>query len=247
MFFNTVLPTLIGGDAVRIAYLYGETGKLERAAAASLTERVLGVAALIAIAVAALLFSPRQALTAAVVSCVLVVTAGFLVGIFLLFSPWAYRVAAKCMRAMRMGKLVGIIEELQNAVAAYRRNYRVLAVALLLAFGVQFVVIAVYALLAYGMGLRVSVCFFLMAVPVTVLASMAPVTISGLGVRELTWVFLLGEQGVPQAEAIALSLMWFAVVTVASMFGGPAFLLWRRPPQPQESPTPDPHTMGRRQ
>ena len=229
MFFNTVLPTIVGGDAVRVTYLYRETGKLDRAVAASLMERALGVGALILIAVAALVFTPAAEVVTGVAESVIVVTACFLAGILLLFSPWVYRIGTKCMRAIGLRKVEELIGKMQRAIAVYRRRHAVLGVAMLLSCGMQFGMIAIYALLAYSMGLRLPLHFFLMAVPVTVLLSMAPVTVSGLGVRELTWVFLLAGRDVPQADAIALSLMWFAVVTVSSVFGAPAFLLWRKP------------------
>ena len=235
MFFNTVLPTIVGGDAVRIAYLRQATGRLDCAAAATITERAIGVGALVIIALGALGFAPSGEAGMAVKLSVLVVSAGFLAAMALLFSPWVYRLASRCMRALRLEKLERFTRELQEAVATYRRRPAVLIITLLLSLLAEFIMIGLYGLLAYGMGLRVHPAFFLMAVPITVLVSMAPITISGLGVRELTWVFFLSEQGVPEADAIALSLMWFILVTAASAFGGPAFVFWRkrrRGPQP---------------
>jgi len=228
MFFNTVLPTIVGGDAVRIAYLRQTTGRLDCAAAATITERAIGVGALIIIALSALGFAPSGEAGMAVKSSVLLVSAFFLAAMALLFSPWVYRLGSRCMRALRLVKLERFTRELQEAVGTYRRRPAVLIITLLLSLVSEFMMIGLYGLLAYGMGLRVHPAFFLMAVPITVLLSMAPITVSGLGVRELAWVFFLSEQGVPKADAVALSLMWFILVTAASVLGGPAFIFWRK-------------------
>ena len=231
MFFNTVLPSIVGGDAVRAAYLYRDTRRLGRVVAATLTERATGVTALIAIALVALAASPHEA-SPGVACAVLAVSAAFTLGMLLLFSPWVYRVGMRCMRALRLGRVADAIGALQVAFNVYRRQRGVLVVTLLLSFALQLAMVALYALLAHGMGLHLSPWLLLMAVPVTVLVSMAPVTLGGLGVREVTWVLLLSQHGVPQADAIALSLMWFVVVTVSSLFGAPVFLLWGKPPTP---------------
>ena len=244
MFFNTVLPTIVGGDAVRIAYLYRETRQFGQAVASTLTERVVGVSSLITIALTTLVLSYRQHAGTRVIYSVLAVSAFFIAGMIVVLSPWVYGIAVRCARATGLGRLLGVLEKVQSAIAVYRRRHDILAVTMLLSLGVQLIVIGVYTLLAYGLGLRLPFSFLLMAVPVTVLVSMAPVTVSGLGVRELSWVFLLGQRGVPQADAVALSLTWFLVVTVSSALGGPAFVLWRKQRQPERHPATDPECIN---
>jgi len=241
MFFNTVLPTIVGGDAVRVVYLSRETGKVDRAVVSVLTERAIGVGALIAIAMVAVLVSGEDA-TPVMVYLVLAFAAAFVVGMVFLFSPWLYRAGTRCMRALGLGKMAKMIAEMQTAFGVYRRRYGVLVMTALVSLVVEVVMIGLYMLLAYGLGLRLPIGFFFIAVPITVLVSMAPVTISGLGVREVVWVFFLRQQGLPEADgvAVALSLMWFATATIASMFGGPVFLFWRAPVRAAARPTPTP-------
>ncbi|MFH0965611.1 MAG: lysylphosphatidylglycerol synthase transmembrane domain-containing protein [Planctomycetota bacterium] len=242
MFFNTVLPTIVGGDAVRIAYLARDTGKLDRAVASVITERAIGVGALILIAIVALFVSGQDA-TPVMVYFILAATGVFLVGVLFLFSPWVYRVSTKCMRAIGLGRVEKTISAIQNAFGTYRRQYGILTITMLLSIVVQVVMIALYMLLAYGMGLRLPIGFLFVAVSITVLVSMVPVTVSGLGIREGMWVLFFAQRGLPKPEAMALSLAWFLTGAVAGMFGCPVFLFWRAADQPRTCPTapaPDP-------
>ena len=242
MFFNIVLPTLVGGDAVRIAYLYRDAGKFDRAAASTVVERVIGTAALILMALVALVLSSRRDADPHMTLSVLFVTTGFVAGCLVLFTTWAYRLAMACLRAVGLGKLGHVVHEIQGAMTAYRRQGGVLAYTTALSLVANLMMVGIHVILARALGLNLSLWFLLMAVPVTVLISMAPITMSGLGVREATWVFLLQAQGVPQADALAFSLLWFLVTAVASVFGGPAFLLMGKPAQPAAvaAPAPEP-------
>jgi len=229
MFLNTALPTIVGGDAIRVGYLYRETGRIERSVAATLVERVLGVLSLIVIALGALVLAPREHVGPAIVLPVLATSAFFLGGVIGVVSPWAYRVAGAVLKAMRLSRLERPFGKMQRAMALFRRRARALGIALGISFVAQLMVVGIYWLLARGLGLRVPFGFMLMVVPMTVLVSMAPVTVSGLGVREVSWVFLLEMRGVAEADAVTLSLLWFLVVTASSMLGGPAFVLGRSP------------------
>ena len=228
MFFNTALPTIVGGDAVRVGYLYRETGQFERSAAATLTERAMGMGALVVIALGALALG-SAGLSHAMVWSVVWASGCVVAALLLFFAPWVYRLARKATATMRLRKLHAMAVRLEEVMALYRRRWGVMAVAVVLSFAGQFMMVGIYLLVARGLGLRVEAGFMLVAAPVSVLISMVPVTVSGLGVREACWMVLLASRGVGRAEAVALSLLWFAVVTASSLLGGPAFLLLGKP------------------
>ena len=58
------------------------------------------------------------------------------------------------------------------------------------------------------------------AFPLVALLTMIPVSLSGIGVREGGFVYFLGLYGVPAAQAMMLSLAFFAVQVAASLVGG---------------------------
>jgi uncharacterized membrane protein YbhN (UPF0104 family) len=68
----------------------------------------------------------------------------------------------------------------------------------------------------------------------TAVLSNVPVSLNGLGVREQLHVWLLAPLGVPAEVALAISLLMFAHLLVASMVG---LVFWlRRPARPADAP-----------
>jgi hypothetical protein len=57
---------------------------------------------------------------------------------------------------------------------------------------------------------------FLLVMPVANAVASIPVTLNGLGLREDTYLLMLGAAGTAHADAVALGLLWFA----ATMLGG---------------------------
>ena len=49
---------------------------------------------------------------------------------------------------------------------------------------------------------------------------MLPISINGIGVRESAYMFLLGQMGVPKAEAFLIGLGTFLFVLIVNSVGG---------------------------
>ena len=64
-------------------------------------------------------------------------------------------------------------------------------------------------------------------VTTTAVLSNVPISLNGLGVREQLHVWLLAPLGVPAEVALAISLLMFAHLLVASVVG---LVLWLRTP-----------------
>jgi uncharacterized membrane protein YbhN (UPF0104 family) len=73
-------------------------------------------------------------------------------------------------------------------------------------------------------------------VPLANIAGMVPVTVSGLGVREATYVFFLRAVGGNADSALALGLLGSGLVLAAGLSGAPALLL---PGAARSRPAPD--------
>ena len=54
---------------------------------------------------------------------------------------------------------------------------------------------------------------------------LVPLSVNGIGLKEVAFVFFLGLVGVPQASALSLSLVFHAIIVVSSLPGG---LVWFR-------------------
>ena len=80
-------------------------------------------------------------------------------------------------------------------------------------------------LIARSIALGVPFAALLATLPVVLVLAAAPVSIGGLGVREGSYVLLLGQAGVGATDATLFSLMTAATFAIASLPGGLALLL----------------------
>ena len=81
--------------------------------------------------------------------------------------------------------------------------------------------VTAFTLLAYSIGLDVGAATFAWVRTATILATMIPVTVMGIGVRESVLVYLLTPRGVESSSAVALAfLVLAATVLWPALFGG---------------------------
>jgi uncharacterized membrane protein YbhN (UPF0104 family) len=219
-FFNVILPTGFGGDAVRAAELAQDTGRLGPAVNSVIVDRYLGLIVLLAMGLGSWIIAPGTAppemfwLTAALFL-------GGLMAAWLVrrtwWAKWGQRPGV-FGRAVRLLKL----PQLSEAVAPYDRS------TILRGLGISFVfnllLIGWNIAIAKGLGLNLPLAVYLVFVPLTSVALMLP-AFGGLGVREMTYVGLFGSIGVPRATALALSLGVYCITVATGLIGGILYLI----------------------
>lgn len=220
MFSNLWLPSSIGGDAVRIWQLRQDGIGGGAAAASVLVERLTGFAALLMLGACGLLFAQAGAR----VSTLLMVSLAAIIAIPIGFL--ALRGAARGrLETMKLGrKLLSVAD----AVAIYSRpgGRGALVAAMAISLGFQASQIALGIGLGRAVGLQLPVATFVWLVPLLALASLVPVGIGGLGVREAAAYALVGAVA-PREVVVAWSLLWQATVWLSSLPG--AVAMGRKP------------------
>ena len=215
-FFSLFLPTAVGGDAVRAAAASRSLGQTSRMVTTVLADRMLGVLALATFLVIGLAVSGGGAVLGfdwKIRPAVWLGAAGAAAGLALLVWIARRRLAAP----LRFAR-----EAWQAVVEMVRRPGR-LAVALLTGFAVQAAYLLAWIVLARGLELPVPTSSFLLTVPIVSASTMAPITLSGVGIREGAWILLLRPYGVGSADALALSLTYFACWILVAAVGGVLF------------------------
>ena len=224
-----VLPTSVGGDAVRIVEHFRRrpTAKGETAGAIAM-ERVVGSAGTLILVAVGLLLALGRYEDIAVLVWVEVgfVAAMVVLGVFLFHPPTA-RVLQE--RVFPLGSRLRIERPLTSLHAAMH-GYRHQPVALLAALGltlfVQLARIVAIWFCGEAVGVDVSPLVYFILGPLLYLVMMVPFTISGLGVREAFFVAFLGRFDVDADVAFATGVLFYAV-TLATALPGVAILLWR--------------------
>lgn len=215
-FFSMFLPGLVGGDAFKGYYLYRETGKMAEAMASIFMERYLGFVALLVMAALAypvgLPYLKTAALTVPAGHPVHLELAWYLPALFM-----AFLVFSLVFFRFRLGSRIRLMADFYGYFGLYGR--RRIFKGVLLSFGVQALAVGSVYTLSRGLGMDASLPLFFIFVPLIVTFSAIPLSISGIGIREASFVLLFGSVGVPPRTAIALSFAWFLSVAAGSLAG----------------------------
>jgi glycosyltransferase 2 family protein len=208
---NNVLPTSVGGDAVR-AWLVGRaSGRLLGAAAATVVDKVTSVACLFLVGWLALA-ADRSAVPGSVAGAFVWVSVG-LVAAFVVAALAAAGVRPVLHRLPQ--RLALMIRETWATLRAWAASTKLIASVVVL--GVAYQALVVLALMLVGKTVGVELPFALASVSaaVVLVAMLIPVSIGGLGVREGGFVLLLGQAGIGGAKATTISLLSAGVILLA--------------------------------
>jgi hypothetical protein len=218
-FFNVVLPTGFGGDAVRVAELAQDTQRLDLAVNSVFVDRYLGLMVLLAMGLLGALAAPSVAPAAVVWLTAALFLAGLIAAVALAM-PWWDELAA---RPGLLGKTVSFLRlpPLARAVRPY--DQRTLGRALALSLVFNFLQVGWNVAIARGLGIQAPLMSFFIFVPLTAVALLLP-AFGGLGIREMTYAGLFGSISVPQAQAVALSLGVYAITVATGLLGGLIYL-----------------------
>ncbi len=226
MFAGIAIPSTVGTDGVRTFLLGRQAPGRTLALSTVVFDRLIGLATLLLVALAALAADRADGLPvelrAAVTSLALLLS-GTLAGLPLLLR-WL-------PAESRLGRLAA------RHLRPFVTKPKLFAVTALASFCVHGLQIAAQKTLTEALDLDLPWGLVAIYHPLVVLAAAIPITPGGLGVREAAYAWLLGEAGVPIDDAVALSLLWWAVGVSVGLSGG---LVWlserRRRPAPDVSP-----------
>jgi uncharacterized protein (TIRG00374 family) len=222
--FNNLLPSGLGGDAIRMLELSKHTERGSDAVTSVVVDRFLGLSSLQAIALVALLFD-WQAVPAFVAYFTVVSFGVSLVIGYLLINRPLYRLLQDRVRLFR--QLTGI-KQTRNLFESFQRYpLPALGKAYLVALLFNLSLIAMNIFIGTAVGAEASVAQYAVFVPITSLVLLLPISIAGLGVREGTYQQLFGEIGVPNEVAIAISLLYYVFGNVFPGLIGGVIYLWR--------------------
>lgn len=222
-FINLVLPSHVGGDAVRSWYAGKQVGQ-HAAFAATILERLSGLVAMISLALIAVWFVPDVSTGLQLV--VVAMALGLTVGIGGLLSPRTVRFLGTIVRNDRM-KLH--LEKIQVVLreAAGRRAVLAEALGLSFLFHSLTVVNTLAAAVAVGW-VDAPVRDLFVVLPIILLIGALPVTPSGLGLQEGAFVFFLTGLGATPAEALGVGVVLRAKSYLLALIGGAVWLGVRR-------------------
>ncbi|MCI0407190.1 MAG: flippase-like domain-containing protein, partial [Acidobacteria bacterium] len=219
-FFNNLLPTNIGGDVFRIKDAARYTASKTLSTAVVFVDRLLGFAALFALALLALAFGGQLAGSLPGLAWLWIgVPALTLVVLTVLIVPEVVALLLTPLR--RLGSAwaterVGVVTE---AFFRFRRQLPALAQAFAVSVLIQGSLVLFHFLVASAMRIPLPLTYCFLVVPLCLLAQLLP-SINGFGVRESVFVVFFRPIGLGPEQAVSLSFVATGMVLLLSMVGG---------------------------
>ncbi len=222
LFATLFLPSVAGGDIVRMGLALRLARNRVGALLGALLDRLLDVTALAGVAAFGALLLPEALgpqsrrifwMAAAVVA----VAVGVVLAVFALVPArrFSYKMRRRFVR-------------LRQAAHSMSRQPQYVLLALALGVAVQTSLVVLTAVIAAGCGLHVPLRAWLFAWPLAKLSALLPVTQGGIGVREVALAALVAPFGAAPVLTVAVGLVWEAIIIAGGLMAGLLSLLLGR-------------------
>ncbi|MFT5497120.1 MAG: hypothetical protein ACI9TH_002526 [Kiritimatiellia bacterium] len=234
--FNLVMPGALGGDLIRSLYIMKEA-ESHRASnlLGMLVDRVVGLFSILLLGTICGFLAPGLDQKG---SFVLGMGGLFILGMLgaaLAMNEGFNQLLGRILR--RFGalgaRLIGLLDIWAGAASYYRSNRGRVTLGILICFVMHLVSFLAVYLLARNLNLPIGFLSLSIITAISWLITTVPLSFGGLGVRELSFVVLLGTQGIAAEPATALSLAQFGIGLIIAGFGLPFIWMNKRGQQPQ--------------
>jgi len=190
MFYNLFLPSGVGGDGYKI-YLLKQSHniKLSTLITASLLDRVSGVTPLL-----------------------------FFTGILFIFSDFYNQLMWLDHFIIVEIATIFPIFYIINRVF-FHRYLEIFFITITLGSAVQLLQLISAIFILYAIGIKSSILIFLTLFLISSVVAILPITIGGVGVRELTFLYGLSLVGIDVNGGVTFSLLFFLITALSSLIG----------------------------
>jgi uncharacterized protein (TIRG00374 family) len=221
-----LLPTSIGGDAVRIVETARRhPGQSAAAAGTVVLERGLGGAATVFLGAIAFVLAIGRYDVDAYLWVEGIFVFGTIVLAFLFFARSARPLLRRAQPLLERARLERPLHAFYESVHHYRSRPRLLLGVTVASLAVQTIrVLAIWAA-AKAAGIELGVLVYYVMGPLLFLVMLVPFTLNGIALREAFFVSFLGTLGVGAEQAFAAGFLFF-LVTLFLALPGAAILAW---------------------
>jgi uncharacterized protein (TIRG00374 family) len=218
LFFNLVLPSTIGGDAVRTLDI-AHHAKVHSSwiLATVVLDRVAGFIGLISVLIVALIFGYGVLNDVSILYVALIL---FLAVIFLTGVMFSENFFHSVFSFLPFKKLKDYLYKIHEATSSYKQKKEILLWAWFLSVLAHVGLSFVYYITALALGIHLKLVYFIIFVPVITAFSALPLSVGGLGLRDSASIFVFAKVGLMAEKAFALSLLNFGFMLVIGLLGG---------------------------
>ena len=220
VFFNSFMPSTIGGDLVRGADLSFHTGKPGAVVATVILDRLSGYAGLVAVALISLFLGRKTVWDKSVVSSILLISFILFFLLLVFFNNFFYSRINRLLNAPNAGKIRLALENIHSEMHGLRRHKKMLFENFLISFIIQAFSPIVFYIIALSLGITLQLIYFFIFLPIIGAIVLLPVSIGGLGLRDAAIVFFFAKAGLAKNMSFAISLLFFFMILIIAAIGG---------------------------
>ena len=224
-FFNSFLPSGIGGDAYKAVRIGRARGGIASAFASVFLDRFagfIGLSGLGLLGAVITLVVHQEHLKVAMISAVLSIG---MISAAVILLVWGERLLGRG-RVIKEHGIGGKLREAVRAIHAAGRHPQAAARGYVFGVMFQILVLTYNVCVAHALGItQLSLVQMTGVVVITSLATIIPLSPGGLGFRETAYVWALGTFGVAHDKALAFALLILVVLLLTSAAGGLVYIV----------------------
>ena len=229
-FIGMFLPSSLAIDLLRTYSLSRYIKNTHDSVSTVFVDRLIGILSLVFVVLIGVLAVKTNFINSTIQLIITIIISIFLLfgGIILsrhviVFIEWLlkkFRFSHK-----KIEKYTNLLHRIYESIIDFKNNKIQVFKVFLVSIFFQFNRVAISYAVALSFNLNISLKYWIIIVPLVTLATMLPLAIGGIGVREGAFVFFLSQLGVSISTAFLLSLTTFLLVVVTSL---PGFVLYLR-------------------
>jgi glycosyltransferase 2 family protein len=230
VFFNTILPSIVGGDAYRTLQLSKYSDKeseLEHSFSIVFIDRIVGLVALMILGCIGIVFNTTDTIPTIVSVITILSLIALIVILNMSMNYSAYQFLLTCFRWLPVKYfrwLESLLDRIYTNISIYR-NYKIfLAQALIVSLILRFSWLVGGYYVSQSLYLDLTLMHLITFLPVVEIIRMIPITIQGIGVREGLFIVFLGTVGITSTDAVLLATLIYMIPSLIGILGGGIYL-----------------------
>jgi glycosyltransferase 2 family protein len=201
-FYAFSLPSTLSGDVMKVVHIHHEKRSASYYAATVFVDKIIGLLALF-ILLSIATFNSTIAFFQDIFILGLVSSLALTTILLVITTKRTSSLFLRLLHFFRLKQFDSFIQAVREMI----KNWRVVSACLFLAFLFQFVAVLIYALCELFLVIQLTFQDYLICITTVQVVSMLPFTVGGIGLKDVSFVFLLSFYGVEKEMALALSFI----------------------------------------
>jgi uncharacterized protein (TIRG00374 family) len=218
-FFNQILPSSIGGDAIRIWLISKDKNSIQKSTSSIFCDRITGliISIMLPFFLSYLPFDSSQK-----ISIWLTIPGYFVLIGLIVFYLFGKKIAHKLKNILMVSKLSLLI--LDSHKIFFLSSQKTVAIFFLSLLIQVLNVFAIYSI-ARGLKIEIDLRELFLLVPIIFIAPVLPISIAGWGVRESSMIIGLGLIGIATSDSLTISIIYGILQILNASIGWYLWLL----------------------